>query len=146
MRCTTNFIFLRQIIPIPCKPSVKKLPMITFPSYFFIFIFDCQYIIIICYALLTCNILLVLTILNVTHDRTRVRCRPCQTVIQQLNHVENKFVDLRVCSVNKGTLRGDFIDARTEISRHLLVRRLNLGEKAGRMICGKMEEYKLFCI
>ena len=137
---------MRRIIPIPCKPSVKKLPMITFPSYFLIFIFDCQYIIIICYALLTYNILLVLTILNVTRDRARVRCKPSQTVIQQLNHLENKFVDLRVCNVNKGTLREDFRDARTEVNRHLLVRRLNLGEKAGRMICGKTEEYKLFCI
>ena len=38
--------------------------------------------------------------------RTSVRSRPSQTTVQRLHHVESKFVDLRVCSVNGGTLRG----------------------------------------
>ena len=40
------------------------------------------------------------------YGRTSVRCRPSQTIIQQLYHLESKFVDLEVYSVNMGTLRG----------------------------------------
>ena len=37
---------------------------------------------------------------------TIVRCKPNQTVIQRFDHLESKFADLLVCSVNVGTLRG----------------------------------------
>ena len=40
------------------------------------------------------------------HGRTSVRYWPSQTVIQQLHHLESKFANLQVCSVNVGTLRG----------------------------------------
>ena len=38
--------------------------------------------------------------------RTSVKCRPSQTVIQGLPDLESKFLDLQICSVNVGTLRG----------------------------------------
>ena len=41
-----------------------------------------------------------------THGKTSGRYRPSQTVIQRLHHLESKFIDFRVCSVNAGTLRG----------------------------------------
>ena len=37
--------------------------------------------------------------------RSSGRCRPNQTAIQQLHHLESKFVGLPVCSVNVGSLR-----------------------------------------
>ena len=37
------------------------------------------------------------------HGRTSFRCKPGQTVIQQLQLLESKFVALRVCPVNVGT-------------------------------------------
>ena len=45
---------------------------------------------------------------DATHGRTSFRCKPGQTVIQQLQLLESKlleskFVDLRVCPVNVGT-------------------------------------------
>ena len=40
------------------------------------------------------------------HGRTKVKCRPSQSVIQRLHYLESKFVNLWVCSVNVGTLRG----------------------------------------
>ena len=45
---------------------------------------------------------------DATHGRTSFRCKPGQTVIQQLQLLESKlleskFVDLRVCTVNVGT-------------------------------------------
>ena len=52
---TTNYICLKQIIPIPVKLCFWKLFMITFQSYFLIFITDCQHINIIFYALHTNN-------------------------------------------------------------------------------------------
>ena len=43
---------------------------------------------------------------DAAHGHTGVRCRPSQTVIQRLHHLESKFVDVRVCSVNVEALRG----------------------------------------
>ena len=48
----------RKTIPIIHKFCVQKLLMVTFPSYFFIFITDFQFTIIISYALLTNNSLI----------------------------------------------------------------------------------------
>ena len=42
---------------------------------------------------------------DASHGRTSVRCRAIQNVIQRLHHLEIKFIDLRVCSVNVGTFR-----------------------------------------
>lgn len=43
---------------------------------------------------------------DVMRGRISIKCRTSQTVIQQLDHQECKFVDLRVCNLNVGTLRG----------------------------------------
>ena len=43
-------LFLRQSFLIPYKLCLQKLIVITFPSYFFIFITACQYTITISYA------------------------------------------------------------------------------------------------
>ena len=58
MRYYANCISLRQTIPIPCKLCIKKLPMITFTSYFLILITYCQYTVMISDALLTNDILI----------------------------------------------------------------------------------------
>ena len=50
------------------------------------------------------------------HVRSSVGCRRSQTVIERLHLLENKFLDLWVCSVNVGTLRswsGETVDIRT---------------------------------
>ena len=39
-------------------------------------------------------------------SRSSDRCRLGHTVIKQLHHLENKFIDLQVCHENVGTLRG----------------------------------------
>lgn len=43
---------------------------------------------------------------DATHGKTSGRYRPSQTVIQRLRHLESKFIDFRVRSLNAGTLRG----------------------------------------
>ena len=37
------------------------------------------------------------------YGRTKVRCRHIQTVIQQVHHLQSKFLNFRACDVNKGT-------------------------------------------
>ena len=39
---------------------------------------------------------------DAAYGRTSIRCRPSQTIILQLNHFQNKFADLQLCSVNVG--------------------------------------------
>ena len=39
---------------------------------------------------------------DATQDRTSVRCKSNQTIIQQLYHPESKLVDLWVCGINMG--------------------------------------------
>ena len=43
---------------------------------------------------------------DAAHGRTGARGRSSHNVIQWLHHLESKFVDLRVCSVNVGNVRG----------------------------------------
>ena len=43
---------------------------------------------------------------DVAHSKTSVRCKPSQTVIQRLHHLDSTFADLRVCSVSVGILWG----------------------------------------
>ena len=47
-----------------------------------------------------------LELFKVAHGRASVRNRRSQTIIQRLQHLQSKFVDLRVCSVTVVTLRG----------------------------------------
>ena len=79
---------------------------------------------------------------DAVHGRTRLRCRPSQTVNQPLQHLESKFVDLQTCIVNVGTLigrSGGIVDM-----LKLLENRFS--GKSVRMISGKAADHKLFWI
>lgn len=51
-----------------------------------------------------------------------VRLRPDQTVMQELHHVESKFVDLQVCLVDVGAVIG-------RLGEICCVKGLNLGDR-----------------
>ena len=42
---------------------------------------------------------------DTAHYRNSVRCRPSQNIIQPLHHIESKFVNFRICSVNVEIIR-----------------------------------------
>ena len=83
---------------------------------------------------------------NAAHGRTSVRCRPSQ----RLHHLECKFLDLRVCCLNVGILRG----RSGEIVKMLESRSVDIccvqetrfRRKSVGMIHGKAAEYKLSSI
>ena len=79
---------------------------------------------------------------DAVHGRTRLRCRPSQTVNQPLQHLESKFVDLQTCIVNVGTLIGR--SGGTVDTLKLLENRFS--GKSVRMISGKAADHKLFWI
>ena len=79
---------------------------------------------------------------DAVHGRTRLRCRPSQTVNQPLQHLESKFVDLQTRIVNLGTLigrSGGILDM-------LKLLESRFSGKSVRMISGKAADHKLFWI
>lgn len=88
-------------------------------------------------------------ILGLVHARTNVNWWPGQTLTQQLNHLESKFEDLQVCSVNVGALRGlettpGILSCRS-VDTSCVQKTRYRGKSVG-MISGKATKYKLFWI
>ena len=79
------------------------------------------------------------------HGRTSARCRPSQTVIMQIHHLERMFVDLRVCSVNVGTIRGRSGEIVERLERWSIdiccVQDITFREKSVRMTSRNAAEY-----
>ena len=87
---------------------------------------------------------------SATHGRTSIRCRPNQ-IPATVSLRENKFLDLWVCCVNMGTLRGT--SGETEIERRSVAiccvqktRFMGFRRKPVRMISRKVAEYKVLWI